>query len=182
MPEVTFLLLIFALDIGNGGAAVRTPVDYTLADEYFLNCFRAALVESKALTLPVAGRAELLELVLYLAAVLMCPVPCAFKESVAADIVFGNSVGFHFGNDLCLGCNGSMVGSGQPQRGISLHTLCAYKDILQCFVKRVPHVELSRYVRRRDNYGVGLLFRVAFGVEVFLLLPVLVDALLEIFR
>ena len=192
VPEVTLLLLILALDIGDRGLAVRAPVYDALAvvdktllvvvDEYLLNSLGAAVVKCEALTLPVAGRAELFELVLYLAAVLVSPVPRAFEESVTSDVVLGNSLLLHLRNDLCLGRDGSMVGAGEPEGGITLHTLCAYQDILQGLVKRVTHVELSGNVRGRDNDSVGLFLRVALGVEVLLFLPVSVDALLEVFR
>ena len=192
VPEVTLLLLILALDIRDRGLAVRTPVDDTLAvidesllvvvDEYLLNRFRTALVKREAFALPVAGRTQLLELILNLTAVLVCPVPCAFEESVASHVVLCETLGFHLRHDFCLGSNGSMVGSGEPQRRIALHALRADQYVLQCFVKGVTHVELSGNVRRRDNDSVGLLFGITLRVEVALLLPVLVDALLEVLR
>ena len=192
MPEVTLLLLVLALYVRDRGLAARTPVDDALAVvneslfiivyEHLLDCLGAAVVKGEALTLPVAGRTQLFELILYLAAVFVSPVPCAFEEAVTSDVVLRHTVFLHLCDYLCFCRDRSVVGSGQPQCGVALHTLCADKYILQGLVKRMTHVELPRNVRGRDNYGVGLFFGVALGVEVLLVLPVPVDALLEVFR
>ena len=78
MPEVTRLILIFNLCVGDGGQAVGAPVDYSLAPvdkslfieiaENLVDGLVAALVKGEALALPIAGRAELLELLYYSAA------------------------------------------------------------------------------------------------------------------
>ena len=70
VPEMACLLLIHHLRVGNGGVADRTPVDdpAALVDpalfmhlaEHFRNGLIAALVHGEALSVPVAGGAQLL--------------------------------------------------------------------------------------------------------------------------
>ena len=70
MPEMTRLLLMNDLGIGNGGLALRTPVDdpgalvniafFIKTDEYLKHCIGAALVHGKTLSVPVCGGAQLL--------------------------------------------------------------------------------------------------------------------------
>ena len=70
VPEMSCLLAVFDLRVGEGGSAVRTPVDDAVAavdqpffievDEDLLDCAGAAFVHREALARPVAGRAQLL--------------------------------------------------------------------------------------------------------------------------
>ena len=72
VPEVTSLVLIFYLCIGNGSETLRAPVDDALAtvdqtflvilDENFLDCLAAAFVHGKTLSGPVTGRTQLFQL------------------------------------------------------------------------------------------------------------------------
>ena len=87
VPEMTRLLLKFHLRVRNGGLAVRAPVDDALAaidqalliqtDKDLAHGLRAALVEREALPLPIAGGAELFQLLHDASAVLALPVPGA---------------------------------------------------------------------------------------------------------
>ena len=107
MPEVTRLILIFNLCVGDGGQAVGAPVDYSLAPVYkslfieiaenLVDGLVAALVKGEALALPIAGRAELLELLYYSAAELLLPRPCALEEALATYIVLSEPL---FGHSL----------------------------------------------------------------------------------
>ena len=75
-----------------------------------------------------------------------------------------------------------MVGSREPEGCIAGHTLVADKDILQGVVKRVTHMKLTGYVRRRDNDGVRLFVRVDSSLEAVVFEPVLIDFILYLFR
>ena len=112
----------------------------------------------------------------------MRPFPGALKEALASELSLCESFGFHLCDDPCLSSYGSVVGAGEPESCIALHTLSADKYILKRFVKGVPHVELTGDVRRRDNYGIGLFPGIALSVEISVFLPVVVDTLFKILR
>ena len=85
------LFLIFHLGVGNGGLAVGAPVDDALAavnqalfiqaDKHLAHRLGAALVQSEAFAVPVAGGAELFQLLNNAAAVFLLPLPGAFQKS-----------------------------------------------------------------------------------------------------
>ena len=87
VPEMTRLLLIFHLCIGDGGVADRTPVDDAGAlvdiaflmhlDKDFRNCLVAAFVHREALSVPVTGGAHLLQLGNDSPAIFLFPCPCS---------------------------------------------------------------------------------------------------------
>ena len=113
MPEESVLLLILALDIGDGGLAVRAPVYHSYAvinktlvveiHEHFLNGSGAALVKGKALALPVAGASQLLELLNDTSAVNALPVPCALEEFLSAYLLLCEPFLFHLADYFRLG-------------------------------------------------------------------------------
>ena len=72
-----------------------------------------------------------------------------------------------------------MIGSGLPEGLISLHPLEADDDVLHGLIQGMAHVELAGDVRRRNDNGKGLLGVIHDGVEVLLLLPLLVDPVLD---
>ena len=49
-----------------------------------------------------------------------------------------------------------MVRARYPAGVLALHAGVANQDILDSIVEHVAHVEHTRHVGRRDNYGVGL--------------------------
>ena len=193
MPEAAFLFAILYLCVGKGGAAVGAPVDDAVAAvdkslvievyKHLTNSARAALVHREALTRPVAGRAELFELIYNARAVLIFPVPYALEEFLSAEVVSCKSLVYSevFLN-LDLGCNARMVGAGNPEGGIALHTLGSYKYILEGLVKRVSHMKLTGYVRRGDNYREGRLFGVGVGRKILFLAPLTVNSFLKVAR
>ena len=67
-----------------------------------------------------------------------------------------------------------MVGSGLPQCIKALHSLETDQDILHGIIKRVSHVKLSRNVGRRDHDGKRSFSFVHFGMEIFLIQPLLI--------
>ena len=190
MPEVAVLFLILDLSIRDGGVAVRTPVDHPVAavdqllvvqtDEHFLDGVGAALIHGEALTLPVAARAELLQLADDTVAVLGLPIPCTLEEAVAADHLLGQALGAHGLHDLGLGGDGRMVRAGDPQGGVALHPLGADQDILHGVIQCMAHVQLAGDVRRRHHDGIRFLVRVGFRVEIAAVQPELVDSVFHL--
>jgi len=192
MPEVSCLLLIFNLCIRDGGHAVRAPVDDALAlinqafvvevDKDLFDCLRASFIEGEAFSLPVAGRTKFFELLDDSAAVFALPFPCALQEAFSAQILLGQTLFLHCVYDLCLGCNGSVVGARQPEGLIALHPAEADEDVLQGFIQRVSHVQLTGDVRWRDYDGVRFFVRVWFSVKIAAVQPELIGAVLNLFR
>ena len=189
MIEVTAVILVFHLRIGDRGHTGGAPVNHTVTavdqsfliqtKEYVLNRLGASLIQSETLTGPVAGGTQLLQLFNDASAVLGTPVPGTRKEPLAADIVFGDALFAHSLHDLRLGGDGSVVGAGQPQSTETAHPLVAGQNVLQGVVQGVAHVQLSRNVRRGHNDGIMGLGFVDYGREAFFLTPGGVDSLLK---
>ena len=189
VPEAALLGLVLDLGVGDGGVAVGAPVDHAVAavdqalviqaDEHFLHGVGAALVHGEALTLPIAGAAQFLQLADDAVAVGVLPIPGALQKAVAAHHLFGQALFAHLGHDFGLGGDGSVVGAGYPQSGVTLHALVAGQDVLPGLIHGVTHVQLAGNVRRRHHDGKGLFAAVDLGMEVTLVAPVLVDAVLS---
>ena len=124
------------LNIAQCGVAVYAPVGDTGAfvnqalfkqsAENLANSLGAALIHSEALTLPVAGNAQMLQLVDNAVAVLLLPFPNAFQELFAAQVV--TSLTFLFFDNLFnlnLGCQACMVVAGHPQGVVAHHAVPA---------------------------------------------------------
>ena len=191
VPEVAGLLLILDLRVGKRGRAARAPVDYAVAsvdeplvvevDEDLLDRLGTALVHREALPAPVAGRAELAELLEDAAAVKLLPVPDAADEALSAEVVARFAlVVAQVGFDDYLRGDAGVVGARYPQRGIALHTARADKYILHRFVEGVSHMELAGHVRWRNDDGVRLLRGVDLRGEAVALQPEVVYAVLHL--
>ena len=184
------LLIVFDLGVRNRGQAGRTPVDdafalvdeplFIQADKHLFNGFGAAFIQREALALPVAGGTELFELLDDPAAVLAFPLPGAFEEFLAAEVLLGEALLLHRLYDLRLGCDGRVVGARHPKRAAALHALEADQDILQRVVQRMSHMQLSGDVWRRDDNGVRVLGFIRFGVEIAALQPGCVYAIFDL--
>ena len=87
IPQMARVILMLYLDVTQSGVAVYAPVGdagalvnqtlFKQAAKHLADSARAALVHSKALTLPVAGNAQMLQLVDNAVAVLLLPRPYA---------------------------------------------------------------------------------------------------------
>ena len=171
---------------------MRAPVDYTLAaidkslivkiDENLFNSLAAALVHCETLSVPVAGGAHFLELFDDSATELFFPLPGSFEKAFTSDIFLCNTLFTHGFNDFSLGCDRSMIRSGKPQSVIALHSSVTDKNILKCVVQCMTHVKLTGDVRRRYNYSIRLLIRVALCVKVLSVEPEFINSVLNVFR
>ena len=193
VPQLARLGFVLNLSVGQRGRAVRAPVDDTVAlvDETLViqvyenlaDRLGAALVHGKALAVPVAGGAELLELADNAAAELVLPRPYTLQELLTAEVVTGQTLLLaEVLLYLDLGRDAGVIGARHPQRFVALHTLGADQDILKRFVECVAHVKLAGNIRGRDNNGVGFLVRIDLGVEKAGIDPELVQLVLDRFR
>ena len=193
MPEIALLFGVFDLRVGQRCNAMRTPVDDAVAavdqslfievDEHLPHGFGTALVKGKALSGPVAGRAEFLQLTRDARLVLILPLPHALEEFLAPEVVAGQPL-LHAQAFLDLDLRGDarVVCSGNPKGIVALHPLIANQNILQGLVERVPHVELSRDVGRRDDHRKMLRLIGYVGRKIALVAPILVDTILKFCR
>src|SRR5580698_2464067 len=112
------------LEIGDRRFASRTPVDHaaaaidqTIAIEHDENAGDGARkpgVEGKAFAAPVAGRAEATQLVQDFAAVGFLPLPHAFHEALASEVVAALAILGDFALDNILRRDTGVVGAGHP--------------------------------------------------------------------
>ena len=191
MPEKAILILVLNLCVRQRGLAYRTPVDDTAAlidpsffvqaHKHFFHGFGTALVHGKPLSVPIRGSSQLVQLIDDAAAVLLFPFPGILQELFPTDLMLIDSLLFQHISHLDLRRNSRVVGSRLPQRLIALHALITDQDILHGIVQRVSHVKLPGYIGRRHHNGKRFLVRINFSVEILLLQPFLIDAILHSF-
>ena len=169
VPEVALLLDHLHFLVGERGAGGGVPVHHAFAavdeallvelDEDLLHAARVVRVHREALAGPVAGAAELLELLDDDAAVLLLPGPDVFEELLAAEVVAVLHHALLAQRLLHHGLRGDagVVGAGQPEHFLAVHARLAGEDVLDGVVQHVPHVEHARDVGRRDDDGIGRL-------------------------
>ena len=192
IPERAGHILILDLRVGQGGAAVRAPVDDAVAlvdealfiqlAERLAHGLRAALIHGEAAAIPVAGHAERLLLLDDAVAVLLFPRPDALQKRVTPEIVAGQALFLaqHL-LDLDLRGNAGVIRAGHPQGGIALHTLIAREDVLQRRIERVAHVQLAGDVRGRHDDGKRLFVRIGFAGKIAAAHPHVINLLLDLF-
>ena len=192
IPERAGHILIFDLSVGQGRAAVRTPVDDAVAfvdqalfiqlAERLTHGLRAAIVHGEAAAVPVAGHAERLLLLDDAVAVLLFPRPDALEEFLAAEIVAGQALFLaqHL-LDLDLRGDAGVIRARHPQGGIALHALIAREDVLQRRIERVAHVQLAGDVRGRHDDGKRLFVRIGFAGKIAAAHPHVINLAFDLF-
>ncbi len=190
VPEVALLLFKLHLEIRDGRVAAGAPVDDVVSlvdepvapepDEDLAYGPGEPLVHGEAFPLPVAGAAKPLELVQDDAAVFFLPLPDAFDELLAAQVVAGLSFPGEFLLDDVLGGDPRVIRPGHPEGVVALHAAVAGHDILQGVVQGVPHVEHPCYIGGRDDDAEGLAVTCVLGMEIILFEPELVPLRLGI--
>ena len=164
IPQAALDLDLLHLEVGNRGQQLRIPVhqplvlvDQALAvqfDEHLDDRARQALVHREALARPVAGRAEPLQLVDDDAAALGLPLPDPLQELGAAEVAPARLLPLHqLPLDHHLGRDPGVIGARLPQHVAAAHPLEAAENVLQGVVERVPHMQRTGHVRRRDHDG-----------------------------
>ena len=191
MPEMSVLFLMLYFRIRKRSFTYRTPVNdpgsfidiafLIQADKYFLYCFGTSFIHGKTLSVPVAGYAQFLQLPFDRSCIFFFPLPGSLQEFFSSQLFFVNSLFLQLIRNLHLGRNCCMVRSRDPEGIISLHSLIADQDILQCIVQRVPHMKLSGYIRR-GHYGCKRFSAsVYFCMKIFVLTPFVIKFWFNLF-
>ncbi len=156
------LFLVFHLEVRDGGLESRRPVDqarsavdqslFIEVDKGLSDCPAQPIVQGEAFTAPVAGSTEAADLVRDDATVLALPFPGAFEEFLASHffarhLLVLEDVAFH--HELCG--DARMIGTGDPQRGITLHAVVADHQVFDADEHGVADVQFAGHVRRRDG-------------------------------
>ena len=164
--EVALFLLVDDLNIGEGRLCLGVPVDHAQAaiDEALVvevaedaeHAFAALVVHREGCTVPVARSTQAAQLLEDDAAVLVGPFPGVADKLLARQLLLLDALLCQAVDHLGLGGNGGMVCAGHPAGVLALHAGTAHQNVLNRIIEHVAHVEHTRHVGRRDDYGVGL--------------------------
>ncbi len=165
-------LALLDLEVGDGRAAARIPVDQVAVavdvallvevDEDLQHRLHVGGVEREPLVLEVGGRAQALDLLDDPAAVALAPGPDPGDELLATELLAARAEADELLLDLRLRGDTGVVGAEDPLRALALLTRAADQRVLDRVVERVAHVQHAGDVRRRDRDRV-VLGRVALG-------------------
>ncbi len=166
---------MLGLLVGQRGAAARAPVDDVFAavdesfvvqlHEHFSHRAGEPFVHGEALPVPVARRAELLELVGDGRMVLFLPAPHFLDKRLPAQVVAGLFLlGELLLNNVLRG-NAGMVGARHPQGLEALHAFETDENVLDRVVERVAHVKNAGHVGRRDHNRILRFGGILIGME-----------------
>ena len=177
--------------IGDRGEGTGAPVDHPGAaineflvvelDEDVLDGARVVRVEREAFARPVAGAADLAELLRDDAAEFLFPFPDAGDELLAGEVVarfFLRIADVLF--DGGLRGESGVVGAGEPQHLFAFHAGFAAEDVLDGVVEDVAQRQLARDIGRRHDDGVGRLRGVGVGAIDAAVLPLGVEAVFDL--
>ena len=189
IPEMTRLLVILDLEVGDCGPAARAPVDDVVPlvnqavvikpDKNLPNGTGEPLVHRKAFARPVAGAAQAFQLVNDYPPVLGLPLPDPFDEFFTAEVVPCDSLFRQFLLDDVLRCYSGMVHPRHPEGVVALHPLVPNDDVLQHIVECMTHVQHSRDVRRGNDDGKRVFRRWVRRMEIVMVEPVPVPLFLR---
>ncbi len=189
MPQMSRLLLILHLRIGNGSIADRAPVDnlcpfidpafFMHLAEHFGHGLITALIHCKALSVPVTGGTHFFKLFDNPAAVLSSPVPGTLKKLLPAQIMFINPLFFQGLYNFYFRGNAGMVRPRLPERVVALHPLITDQNILHRIIERMSHMELPRDIGGRDHNCERFLCFIRLRMEIFFFQPSCVDPVLN---
>ena len=163
IPQMTLLVSIFRLVIGDGRFTVRTPVYDTLTavDKVMVIPVHKDLTHGagilrrhrELLIIKVNGAAHALNLLDDGATVLTRPIPASLNELLATNLKARNPFRFQLFINLRLRGDTRVVGAEDPACGIAAHAAVADVGILDGIVHGVAHVENTGNVRWRNHNG-----------------------------
>ena len=84
------------------------------------------------------------------------PCPRMFQELFARQVALVDALFLQALDDLCLGRDRCVVGTGHPAGVLALLTCAANQDVLYRLVEHVTHVQYARHIGGRDNYRISL--------------------------
>ena len=184
------LVAVLHLEVGDGGLQLGRPVDHVrpLVDETALvkgdesleHSLAQALVQGETLAGPVARSAEPPDLVTDAPAVLLLPLPGPSLEFLSAHALARQPIRLERPLHHQLRRDAGVVGAREPQRGTVAHARVARHDVLKRDEHRVSHVQRSGDVGRGHGDREGLARGGVGRLEVPVLLPHLVQALLDV--
>ena len=179
--ELACGVAVYDLVVADCSVAFRIPVDHThspVDPTFFVEIYEGVdhglgefRLHREAGAVPVAGGAELAQLLQYDSTVLFFPFPGIFQELLAAEVFLFDAHSLELGNHLILGCDGGVVGAGNPAGVLAVHSRLAYEHIVKGVIEHVAHVQDACHVWWRNHYGIGFP-RVGLGVEEFVFKPV----------
>ena len=182
-------VLVHHLVVADGGEGNGVPVDH--AHSPVDHALLVEVAESgghrigelglhrEAGAVPVAGGAELAELLEDDSSVLLLPFPGVLEELLAGEVVLGDSLLLEAGDHLRLGGYAGMVGAGNPARVPAVHARLADQHVVECVVEHMAHMKYARHVGRRYDYCIGFPV-VGLGVEAPVLQPVRIPFVLDL--
>ena len=167
MPVGAVDLALLDLQVRDGGLEVRVPVHQPLVavdqpflvqlHEHLANGGVQPLVQGEAFARPVAGGAQTAQLLDDGPAALGLPFPDLLHESVPAHVAPADvSIRRQLALDHHLGGDAGVIRAGQPQHRLAPHPVIAGQDVLQRVVQRMPDVQRTRHIRRRDDDRIGV--------------------------
>ena len=190
-PEVTLHSFVINFIVCHSRLELGVPVHETLAtvdktllekvEECVADSLCANRVEREALTAPVAADAEAFELLRDAGFVFVLPLPNAFHEGVAANVVA--CLVFVLEKSLfddSLRGNAGVVRARNPERVATSLTAIADENVLQRVVQSVAEVQSTRNVRRRNDDGER--FTLSARGEIIILVPLVVPTVFYNFR
>ena len=114
---------------------------------------------------PVAGCAQLAELLEYYASVLLLPLPGIFEELLPADILLAYAPFLEPCHNLALGGYGRVVRTRHPAGVLAVHPGLPDEHVVEGVVQDMAHMEYAGDIRRRYYYGIWFPF-IRFGMEI----------------
>ena len=164
MPQLPGLVMVLNLVIGQRRGAARTPVDNPVAPvnqagvkplhKDPANRRGIVIVHRELLVSVVAATAHPLQLLDNRRAILTTPLPASLDKILAAKVETRLALGRQLLLHLVLGGDAGMVGANNPTRRMPLHPRPARQYVLQGIVQRMPHMQHTGDIRRRDDNGV----------------------------
>lgn len=166
VEEIEFSLSFFVIDflVTQRRLGLGIPVHHAIAavdhalvvqiDERFDDRRRHVGIHREFRAVPVAGSAQLFQLLEDDASVFVGPFPGVLEEFLARQIGFFYAFLFEFVDDFGFGRDRGVIGPRNPTGVETFEAGTANQHVLYRVVEHVPHVQHAGYVWRRNDNGV----------------------------
>ena len=139
------------------------------------------IAERELLARPITAGPKTAKLLGDIPAAFLLPLPNMLKKLLAAHFLARFPLTCELTLDDHLRGNARMVRPRLPEHVFAAHTLKADEDILDRIINRMTHMQIARYIGRRDNNGIGFKRCVHARLERAGLFPHLIEARLGLF-